>query len=403
MVILNPKPTSINQLLSEKLDQGLRNHLFTGGSIGLFYDQGKSIIVSHGLTSIDNGKPIDKLTVFDLASLTKVVATLPSILVSIQSGKLSLIDNVTDFIPELGEDKKDITIFHLLTHTSGLPAWRPYFINHNGRDAYIQAIANEPLVGRPGEQVIYSDLGFMLLGFVLERIWDETLDKVADELIFKPLDMKFTNYTPLNSTGNAVPSFAATELGNEFEYKMVIDYLAQQEAKQNPDGSLKISKKQIQSLNWRKGHIIGTVHDCNAFYGLNGVSGHAGLFSTIEDIKKYMEIWLEDSGFINKQLKKMAFSNQTGWLSPRRGLGWEVSANDGSIEQKVKGCTGGDLISNSGFGHTGFTGTSIWRDPERGVTLCILTNRVHPKVSDLTKWRRQVHNQVFAYVDSVNE
>ncbi|MFC4620297.1 serine hydrolase domain-containing protein [Camelliibacillus cellulosilyticus] len=386
-------------IISESLETAISNGVFSGGVATIIENLGNALTIAKGKTSsIDESPAIEANTLFDLASLTKVVATTPSILMSIQKGRLSLSDRVIDLIPELKQDKAGMTIAHLLTHTSGLPAWRPLFINHHGSESYIKAIAEEPLIGEPGCQVVYSDLGFMLLGFVLERIWDDELDSIAQTLVFSPLKMDATAYRPLETFKDRSINIAATEKGNGFEKNMVLDYLSKYEKAGLPAGSLKISNDEITALDWREGVITGTVHDCNAFYGLDGVSGHAGLFSTVEDLQKYINVWMADDGasFIDPFLRDIATRCHTGRLAPKRALGWEASSIGGNLSQMATGCSGGDLLSKHAFGHTGFTGTSIWCDPDRHAALILLTNRVHPEATDITKWRKAIHNRVFA-------
>jgi CubicO group peptidase (beta-lactamase class C family) len=395
------KSTHLKNRLELNLDKGIEEGVFPGGVSSLCIEDEQPIIAYRGKTNYENrGVLVDKNTIYDLASLTKVVATLPVILLSVQSGRVSLFDPVKRFIPEFGlgadrAEKERITIFHLLTHTSGLPAWRPYFIRVHGRERYIDAISQEALIGRPGEQVVYSDLGFMLLGFILERIWDETLDRITNQMIFRPLSMNQTTYCPLEERGSLTGPIAPTEDGNGLEFKMANDYILQLENRLLPVDSFKLSPLHLDSLKWRKGIIVGTVHDSNTYYGLNGVSGHAGLFSSVQDLQQYMLIWSDSKGkdFFDPVLRNFSVKCHTGSLSSSRAIGWEASSTGGTAEHIVKGCSGGDLVSESAFGHTGFTGTSIWHDPIRQATLITLTNRVHPTVNEgIAQWRKFHHN-----------
>jgi serine-type D-Ala-D-Ala carboxypeptidase len=386
----------------ESMTSGIEGEVFPGGISSVALAGNPPLTVVKGkLTYGTEAADVSIDTLYDLASLTKVTATLPAILLSVQSGKLLLSDCVEEYIPEFctGNDsqrKRQITIFHLLTHTSGLPAWRPYFVTCNGPEEYIMAISTDPLIGEPGRQVVYSDLGFMLLGFILERIWDMKLEEIAEQLIFHPLGMSSTGYRPTDDPVLKKCSIAPTELGNQHEKNTTLAYLEEQ--KQH--GAFVFSKELVEKLPWRDEMIVGTVHDGNAFYGLNGVSGHAGLFSTISDLQRYMEIWsAPNNSFIDPLLREFAANCQTGLLVPRRALGWEAAAAGGTIEQVVHSCSGGDLVSASAFGHTGFTGTSMWHDPVRQSTLIILTNRVHPKVNNaILKWRKKHANLIFAEV-----
>lgn len=384
--------------MDESLGSAIGDKVFPGGISSVRLDGEFPITVMKGKYSYDpESSDVSLDTIYDLASLTKVTATLPVVLLSVQAGKILLTDTVERYIPEFcsGNDhlrKQQITILHLLTHTSGLPAWRPYFVTCNGSAEYITAIANEPLIGDPGKQVVYSDLGFMLLGFILERVWNVSLAELARQLIFNPLGMKDTGYCPeVDKTARIAP----TETGNEYEKNMTLAYL---EDSSLPDGSFMFTKEQVEELPWRKQMIVGTVHDGNAYYGLNGVSGHAGLFSTVSDLHRYMEIWSDSSNsFLDPVLRRFATEAKTGSLAPMRALGWEASSTGGSLEQLVYSCSGGDLVSPRGFGHTGFTGTSMWHDPLRKCTLIVLTNRVHPTANPaIIKWRKKHANLVFS-------
>jgi serine-type D-Ala-D-Ala carboxypeptidase len=392
--------TQLLEKMAESLRNGIEGGFFPGGISSVALEGESPQTVVQGKLTYDGAAPdVSPETIYDLASLTKVTATLPAILLSVQSGKILLTDPVEEYIPEFAEGndslrKKQITILHLLTHTSGLPAWRPYFVTCKCPRDYIEGISKDPLIGDPGRQVVYSDLGFMLLGFILERIWDLNLEELTKQLIFEPLGMKSTGYRAKEIFKNC--PIAPTELGNQHEKNMTFAYLEET----NLPGAFIFSKDRVEELPWRKELIEGTVHDGNAYYGLNGVSGHAGLFSTISDLHRYMQIWSNpNSSFIDPLLREFSMKCQTGALAPRRALGWEAAASGGTIHQLVHSCSGGDLVSDSAFGHTGFTGTSMWHDPVRQCTLILLTNRVHPKVNNaIIKWRKKHANIVFSEI-----
>ncbi|UFJ59782.1 serine hydrolase domain-containing protein [Brevibacillus sedimenti] len=389
--------------LTESLDEGIDRGIFPGGVASLTIGGEPPVVVARG--SIGRGEHTSLPsadTIYDLASLTKVIVTLPLVLLSMQTGKLSLSDPLEIHLPEWERTadarKRRITLLHLLTHTSGLPAWRPYYLLGHGRDDYLSLIAAEPLIGEPGKQVIYSDLGFMLLGFLLERVWDEPLELLAERLIFQPMGMTATGYRPL-ARGVDIRKIAPTENGNAYEREQSRQQAEQMMAAGHPHaGQL---QERLDSFAWREGMIRGTVHDGNCHYGLDGVSGHAGLFSTARDVERYMRMWTSADAPVRLDpvLRTFAAGCRTGRLAPARALGWEASAAAGPLEAASAGCTGGDLLSPDAFGHTGFTGTSIWCDPIRGATLIVLTNRVHPAVSPLMpRWRKAFHNRVMSLV-----
>jgi CubicO group peptidase (beta-lactamase class C family) len=394
----------IVERLRENLENGIRQGIFPGGVTSLTVGSEPPMIVASGAVEAgEQAQPASERIVYDMASLTKVMVTLPLVLISVQKGKLSLTDPLITYVPELeaGQDtvrKRKITLLHLLTHTSGLPAWRPYFILGQGREAYLRLLADEKLMGVPGEQAVYSDLGFMLLGFVLERIWDEELSRLAQRLIFQPSGMTMTTYKPL-AAGIAAQLIAPTEDGNGYELEMVRQQIVQASSTGHPSAA--IWQECLDRFVWRKGIIRGTVHDGNCCYGLGGVSGHAGLFSTIGDVERYMLIWTSKEAEVRLDpvLRAHATRCYTGPFAPKRAMGWEASATVGTLEQTAAGCSGGDLLSAAAYGHTGFTGTSVWHDPLRSATLITLTNRVHPTVSNrMGEWRKSHHNSVFSLV-----
>ncbi|KQL48497.1 serine hydrolase [Brevibacillus choshinensis] len=387
--------------MEQSLEDGIRKGIFPGAAVSVMRKGAPTLTTVKGKTGVTEGAAaVDAQTLYDLASLTKVIVTLPLVLLSIQAGKLSLSDALITHIPEMGEGedterKAQIKIAHLLTHSSGLPAWRPFFLMGQGRAEYIRLISQEELIGTPGSQVVYSDLGFMVLGFLLERVWGEELDALAKRLIFKPSGMESACYLPLQQSMLEISGIAFTENGNAFEQNMAENFLAEMEPFDHP--SVAEWREKLADYKWRQGVICGTVHDCNAHYGLGGISSHAGLFATVRDVERYMEIWTSDDApvRIDPVLRALSTRSHTDPSIHRRGLGWIASSTGGSLEQVAAGCTGGDLVSEHAFGHTGFTGTSIWSDPVREATIITLTNRVHPVASPLIgPWRIAHHNQI---------
>mgnify|MGYP001177952167 CR=1 FL=1 len=396
---------ALMEKMRNSLDAGIKQGIFPGGAVCLLREGEEAITLARGKTGTASAEPLAAAdTLYDMASLTKVMVTLPLVLLSVQDGRLSLSDPVVDYLPELGEGtdkstKEKIKVIHLLTHSSGLAAWRPYFLRGSGQAEYVRLIADEPMLGQPGEAVVYSDLGFMLLGFLLERVWQEELPSLAKRLVFDPSGMHHTGYLPLQQPAWKECTIAPTEEGNRYEQNMALQYIVQLEATGDPRAAE--WKDMLDNFGWRQGVIRGTVHDCNAYYGLQGVSGHAGLFSTLDDAARYMAIWTTADAPVRIDPILRAFSTraQTDLLAPRRAVGWEASAPGGGLKQAAYGCTGGDLLSDCAFGHSGFTGTSIWSDPMRRATLITLTNRVHPVVStQMNRWRRAHHNQLFSAI-----
>jgi len=264
-------------------------------------------------------------TVFDVASLTKVTVTLPAIMLLAQASKLSLRDPVQRYIPEFRH--ANVTIGHCLQHTSGLPATLPDYRDRFSRKDVKQAIFSQELDFEPGTQVQYSDLGMILAGWIVERLSGKSLEDFAKENIFAPLGLTCR----FNPPDNWKDRIAPTEW----------------------DGSK---------------YIQGEVHD-ETCYRLGGVSGSAGLFSTAEDLARYARCWLypERHSFLSRSWVDACMQ----FPMSGRGLGWQVW--DG-VEPALS-C--GAKWTIGSFGHTGFTGTSLWIDPMREIIVVFLTNAVH--------------------------
>lgn len=301
--------------------------------------------------------PMQIETVFDLASLTKVIATLPAILKLIDRGDIRLDDPVHLFLPAfLMNGKEKVTIRHLLTHTAGFPAHRQFYRENLTRNEILHRALTEPLEYEPGSKVVYSDLSFITLYQLIEIITDEPFDVFINKEIFTPLEMGETTFNPTNN----VESFAVTEYSEQLgDYKR------------------------------------GIVHDENA-YAMNGISGHAGLFSTIGDMSNFARM-IENNGIykghrvLSESVLKLARQNHTPFGEEYRGLGWMLKS------PKLSSC--GDLFSSSAYGHTGFTGTSIWFDPEAKLHVILLTNRVHyGREPHIIRLRARLHNLIRASI-----
>ncbi len=278
------------------------------------------------------GKAVNFETYYDLASLSKVVSTLPSILYLISEGELNLDDKVAKFFSNSGwfqsPSVADASVFELLTHTSALPAWKPLFANLSTREAAFANVLQTKLNDTRGD-IVYSDLGFMLLGIIIERISKMRQDKFVSKYIFEPLGMDTISYGPLLNK-----RVAASE-----------------------------------DCGWRNRLLVGEVHDENA-YLCDGVAGHAGLFGRAEDLAKYAMAWLNfDSKIANKELMQEAIKTQVEDLELRRGLGWL---------KKSENSFASNLATQNAYGHTGFSGVSIWLEPVQNYFIVLLTNRIHP-------------------------
>lgn len=294
-----------------------------------------------GRLSYDADAPaVETDTIYDLASLTKVIVTTTMAMMLVDQGSLDLETPVAGFLPGFqGGGREQVTVWHLLTHSSGLPAWAPLFKEMTGRQAFLGRIEATGLAYEPGRQSEYSDLGFMLLGELLEQVAGEGLDVFARRAILGPLEMKDTLYRP---GAELVSRIAPTE--------------------RDP---------------WRGRLLTGEVHDENAF-ALGGVAPHAGLFGTAPDLACFAQMILDGGFHEGKRLVAREtverFTRRAGVPGSSRALGWDMPA---------PGSSAGRLLSPESFGHTGFTGTSLWIDAPRRLFLILLTNRVHPtRVND---------------------
>jgi uncharacterized protein YbbC (DUF1343 family)/CubicO group peptidase (beta-lactamase class C family) len=289
-------------------------------------------------------------TIFDIASLTKVVATAPAVMKLIEEGKLRLDDPVVRYLPAFAPNGKDqITIRMLLTHTSGLAPDPPIDAARSGISALYAEINRESLLAPPGMRFIYSDTGFIVLSELVEKTSRMTLDEYARVNIFEPLQMQHTRFKP---PPEWIPQIAPTE-----EVELPGD--------EKPGSG--------------KGHLLrGIVHDPTA-RAIGGVAGNAGVFSTAADLAKFCEMVLNggtvsntgaQQGLSQASIEKMISPQSPPWVPAVRGLGWDIDSQYSSPR--------GDFFPLGSFGHTGFTGTSIWIDPESETFVILLTNSVHP-------------------------
>ena len=309
---------------------------------------------NHQLLSPNDSMTINSL--FDIASLTKVIGTTTSVMLLVDRGLLRVEDPVCKYIKAFNtSEKKEITIRNLLTHTAGLYEWYPLYYRASNKNESYKLIGELPLQFPVGEQRRYSDLGFVLLGEIIEIVSGLPLDKFMQKNIFLPLQMSSTAYNPL-STAN-FKNIAATSHGNPYEKRMVYD------------STLGFKIKEINPRlwnGWRNYTLRGEVNDGNAWYANGGISGAAGLFSTVDDLQKLVDMLIRKGNagsvqFISEKTVQL-FLTQDKF---KNGLGWMMDPDNSFMKNGPEGT----------FGHTGFTGPSITVVPEYNLSVILLINR----------------------------
>ncbi len=314
-------------------------------------------------------------TIYDLASLTKPLVTGLLCARRIELGELTLDSAVAHYLPEFDRtDKHLITVRQLLTHASGLPAWRPlYILAQQEPERALGIIANEVLEYKPGTRVLYSDLGFITLGLLLERFTGKRLAELALHEIIEPLQLNHTSFNPELALQTGI---AACETGNLYE---------QETCRERGSPDYKSSRQQL---------IWGEVHDGNAHF-LGGAAGHAGLFSNITETHRIAEQFLSArSQILGPGAAELFCTNMTAGLEEDRSLAWQLATTRGS--------SAGPSLPPESFGHTGFTGTSCWIDSRHGRIFLLLTNRTHQHglpFANINNVRRQFHSLAVAALD----
>lgn len=333
-----PKVTreaSLYDSVRATLDRAVADSAFPGAyAIVGTHDR---ILARYGAGHLDWAKspvPTDS-TLWDMASLTKVIAMTSAMMQLVESRKVELDAPVQRYLPNwTGPNKEKVTVRHLLTHSSGLPAWRPLYKEAADADAALKLAYATPLDTLPGIRMVYSDIGGILMGEIVRVVSGERIDQYFEKHIAVPLKLHESLFLPPTSL---LPRIAPTEI--------------------DP---------------WRQRHLRGEVHDENAF-ALGGVSGHAGLFSSARDLARIAQLYLNHGALDGVRIWKPETIVQFGTVQDstfsNRALGWETPTGTNSA---------GHLMKRPAFGHTGFTGTSIWIDPAHDLFIVLLTNRVNP-------------------------
>ena len=358
------QPTCFD-IIDNLMVEATRNFVFPGAV--LLFSKKEEILFhkAYGIANIFTSCPVTLNTVFDLASLTKPLATATSIMALVRDGKLSLEDQVGQILPEFkNSEKNEIRIEHLLSHTSGLPGYLPYFKIlekyplHERKTQLRHLLLNTHLKNPIGHTTLYSDLGFMILSWIIEHTANFCIDRFVTDEVFKPLGLENLFYQDLQEK-KKMAEYAATEI-----------------------------------CPWRKTLIEGVAHDENAF-AVGGIEGHAGLFGTAEDIHgllKHILISHEESlskGLFPTDIVKTFLQR---FKSFDRALGFDTPSD--------KNSSSGHFFSRGSVGHLGFTGTSFWIDLQRSIIVILLTNRIHPDRNNenLKKFRPVLHDTIMSNI-----
>jgi CubicO group peptidase (beta-lactamase class C family) len=368
-----PEPSGACFDEADHVVSGAVGHAFPGAVLAV--GQGGRVVhlKAFGHLSYEAGAPaVATDTIYDLASLTKVVVTTTIAMLLVDEGVLDLDARVSSFFPAFrGGGKDEVTVRHLLTHSGGLLWWAPLYKDTAGTPAYLEKVVAMDLAYPPGTKSVYSDFGVLLLGDILERLAKAPFEDMARRRVMGPLGMKDTGYRPPESLR---PRIAPTERDE-----------------------------------WRGRVVHGEVHDENAF-ALGGVAPHAGLFGTAPDLARLATMLLDEGVFEGRRIVTRAtvelFTGRAGVPASSRALGWDTPSDESGQRGSVPGEPGyssaGSLLSPRSFGHTGFTGTSMWMDPQRELFVILLSNRVHPtrENNEIRAVRSRVADAVVRAVDA---
>jgi CubicO group peptidase (beta-lactamase class C family) len=364
---LNPPPVTLPSTALADADRLLESFrergAFPGGVLAVGHDGALVHLHAFGRLTYDaDAPPVSADTLYDLASLTKVVATTTMAMILVDEGRLDLDQPVRELLPGFeGPGKEAVTVRYLLTHSSGLPAMAPLYKEIQGRAAYLERIQAMDLESPAGSRSTYSDLGIILLGEILERIAGQPLEAFVRDRVLVPLGVRDTMFRPPVELRQRI---APTEI--------------------DP---------------WRGRLVHGEVHDENAF-AMGGIAPHAGLFGTAGDLARFAQMLLNGGIFEGRRIVSREtvalFTRRAGIPDSDRALGWDTKSAEGS--------SAGTLFSSRSFGHTGFTGTSIWIDPDRKLFVILLTNRVYPTRENnlIREARPAVADAVVRALDSRN-
>jgi CubicO group peptidase (beta-lactamase class C family) len=328
-------------------------------------------------------------TIYDLASLTKVLVTGLLAAMLFENGQLDLNDYACSYLHEFDTDDKPlITINNLLVHDSGLSGWLPMYLFAENPNDVIATLANIPLEYQTAKDVVYSDPNFIVLGALIEKAVDKSLDGLCREMIFQPLSLRDTCFNPSETLRKRI---AASEKGNEYERQLCIEQGFMNAVAIAPGSDL---IRNPQSA-FRTQTIWGEVHDTNAHF-MGGVAGHAGLFSTAEEVFKIAQQFLPNyTRLLKPETCELFRTNFTPGLSEDRSFAFQLASTQDS--------TAGSKMPPQSFGHNGFTGTSLWINPVKERVFVLLTNRTHNHVlplANINSVRRKFHDMAIELLEN---
>lgn len=348
------------------LDQGRPAHEHSAGVLQRYtYGDGQYPTAEapspNGLARLPDSTTVGTDVFFDLASVTKVLATTMAVMLLVDRGQLDVDVPVAEVLPAFaGSGRDEITPRHLLTHTSGLGQWWPVYYHAEDRDEAWRWLSEQQPAWPVGAERHYSDLGFMTLGRIVEEITGERLDHYVQEEIYEPLGLS-AHFRPAGADAVPPGPVAATSHGNPFERRMVHD----------PDFGYEIALETTRWDDWRTHTLVGQVNDGNAWHAFGGVAGHAGLFATASDAAALVQLVLNGGSLAAEEV--IGRATVEAFLAPHtpnQALGWQLPA----------------YAPEGSFGHTGFTGTFVLGVPDAGRVVVLLTNRQNPGVDAETQY-----------------
>ncbi len=380
-LVYSPRSPEKFKGVEEKMHSGVEDGVFPGAV--LLVGQGDDVLYSRAFgyrsarSKTGESIPMKLDTVFDVASLTNILVTATTIFRLIEDGRVTLDDKVCRYIEGFSvHGKSPVSIAHLLSHSSGLPHWVPFFeellkansgarmgimTSRGARDYILTQIRRMPLKFAPGTKQIYSDLDFILLGFLIEFLTGSSLERAASQYVFQPLGLKSTSYIDLSMIRRR-------------GIHPVIDLISPTE-----------------DCAWRKRILCGEVHDDNA-WAMGGIAGHSGVFSTAGDLHRFaaemLRAYRGQSNFLSQESVQTLWQGVDNKEEPSYQFGWDTPSKENGMDESG--------LSQSAVGQCGFTGCSLWIEPDKNIYIVLMSNRVHPTRANkkIRNFRPEIHSAV---------